>query len=201
MDAVTEQTVRISSTQRSPSGSGISLTGLTAQEAERAEGMVFGQWWMRGNNGRLEFHPSREAPPAPTDDDMLPEWRKPRDGAEKAQVQMELLDTERTWDNQSPSIIIQHLCGYNYSADGYRWNACRLESYGFACLRSRRRDDGRFHESWLLPGLWAAEGDLKEAIRPLPKDEQMKAALKFLASHTSFGTLDVAVQRMAQVLD
>jgi hypothetical protein len=201
MNAVAERRVRISSTQRKPDESSISLTGLTPQEAERTEGMIHGQWWVRGKDGRLEFHPTRESPPDPTEDDMLPEWRNPRQGADIPELQMELLDSEREWDSQSSSIIIQHLCGYNYSPEGYKRNAEGLERCGFFCMRSRRGDDGRFWEVWFLPGLWAAKGPLNEAIRRVLKDKQMEAALKFIPTYVSFGTLDIAVQRMCQVLD
>lgn len=201
MNAVTQKPVRISSSSRGPVKSGISLTGLTLQEAELAEGMVRGQWWMRCADGRLEFAPTREPVPAPIEDVMLPEWRKPREGDGTEQFQMELLDSERKWDGQSASIIIQHLCGYSYSAEGYKRNASFLERCGFACLRSRRGDDGRFWEVWFLPSLWAAKGPLKDALCRLPKEEQMEAVLSFLPRNVSFGTLDIAVQRMCQVID
>lgn len=201
MDVVGERKVRISSKKRGPVECEISFTGLTELETERAEGMLHGQWWMSGKDGRVVFLPAREGSPTPTDDTMLPEWRMARPDAEAAVMQMELLDTEQKWDGQSASIIVQHLCGYNYSVEGYIRNAEALEHCGFTCLRSRRGDNGRFWEIWFLPGLWAATGPLREAIRRLPKDEQMDAALKFIPKNVSFGTLDIAVQRMALVID
>lgn len=193
--------VRASSYKAGPDGH-VTLSSLTTEEGEKLRGAVDGVWWMRGNGGRLEFAPGYEPPSAPTEDAMLPYWRTPaRPEKEEDQYQTELFDTASNWDSQTASIVIQHLCGYSYTPEGYKANAEMLEECGFACLRSRRGDDGKFWEIWFLPGLWAAKGRLKEALYAIPKEQQMDVALKFLCAWTSWGTLDLSVQRLCQVLE
>jgi len=103
---------------------------------------------------------------------------------------------------RSPSIIIQHLCGYNFSDPGYKAAADSLEMFGFECLRSRRGLSGKYWELWLLPYLRAAKDRLRDAIDFRTETEsQVKAAVSFLCCHVSFGTLDVCVQRAAMVVD
>lgn len=190
---------RLSSYQPADGGY-VRLDGLTAQEVDRVQGMIHGHWWIRGNEGRLECVPAYTSPPAPTEDLMLPQWRPMgrEEGGER--YQRELFETEH-WTGQSPSILIQHLCGYGYTPEGYKANAELLEGCGFACMRSRRGDNGQYWEIWFLPGLWAARGRLKEALYQKSETHKMRFALKFLREHTSFGTLDIAVQRLCQALD
>lgn len=192
-----QEKVRVSSTRND----GIELAGLTPSEVKTMEGMVHGYSWARVVDGRFEFLPAHETPPAPTEDAMLPEWRVPREGDGTEQYQKELFDPTVRFDTYTGSIIIQHLCGYFYTQDGYRRNAEFLERCGFQCLRSRRGDDGRFWELWFLPGLWAAKGPLENAIHSVPKEQQMDRAMEFFPKQVSFGTLDVASQRMCQVID
>lgn len=193
--------VRVSSTSHDKGNHRIELAGLTHNELKGIEGMAHGYSWARVVDGRVEFIPGYETPPAPTEDSMLPEWRTPREGDGTEQYQKEMFDPTYRFDGYTGSIIIRHLCGYFYTADGYRRNAEFLERCGFQCLRSRRGGDGRFSEHWFLPGLWAAEGPLKDEVGTLPKEQQMEQALKFLPTQVSFGTLDVAVQRLCQVID
>lgn len=200
MDAISQKDVRVSGTSRAPGDHRINISGLTELEQERLEGALLGQWWVTGAGGRLQFSPAREPAPAPTEDEMMPQWRKPQDGDGTEQYQTELFgDMELT--GRSSSILIQHLCGYSYTPEGYKANAEFLESCGFACMRSRRGDDGRYWEIWFLPGLWAARGRLKEAIYGKQEAHQLRFALRFLRRHISFGTLDIVVQRLCQVLD
>lgn len=180
---------------------GISLENLTADEADKLRGMVRGHWWARGMNGRIDFIHGMEMPSAPTEDEMLPQWRKPIREEREEEYQHLLLDPDCNLQYSSPSILIQHLCGYSYTPQGYKANAEFLEACGFACMRSRRGDEGLFWEIWFLPGLWAAKGRMKEAIRDMVDDVTMDKVLNFIRSNVSFGTLDIAVQRMCQVLD
>jgi hypothetical protein len=98
-----------------------------------------------------------------------------------------------------PSIIIQHLCGYHYTPENYKRQAEYLESLGFECLRSRRGADARYHELWLLSGLWSAKGGLKESLGNGGSygNKELNKAVKFLCRNASFGTLDVSFQRAA----
>lgn len=200
MDGTTQKNARVSGYGHTPQGSKVEFSNLTELEVERLQGTLLGQWWARGNNGRLEFAPAREPAPAPTEDDMLPGWHAPREGEGTEQYQRELFDAQR-FGGEYASIQIQHLCGHHYTANGYKRNAEFLESCGFICMRSRRGDDGKFWEVWYLSGLWSAKGRLKEALRGIPKEFQINSALEFLAKNASFGTLDVASQRIAQVID
>jgi len=103
-----------------------------------------------------------------------------------------------------PSFVIQHLCGYGYTERRYYDEVRRLTSWGFECLRSRRGANGSFWELWLLPGFWAAKGDLAELVKNLPVGSwiaQTEAVVSFLCDRASFGTLDICVQRAAMVID
>jgi len=174
---------------------------LTKQEKERLEGTLHGQWWVTANgDGRLHFSPTREPIPPPTaDESMMPFW-SPCD-TRKTRLQMELLDPRQTWPPFSPSIMIQSLCGYGYTSEGYRYQAERLESWGFFCLRSRRDDDGKFWEIWFLPGLWFAKGELREICPDTNATGALDKAVSFLCRNASFGSLDVVVQRAAMTID
>lgn len=179
----------------------LTIKGLTEEESERLQGALLGQWWVTGTGGgRLRFSPTREPVPSPAvDDDMAPFWRTCASGS--SAIQMELLDPERMRSTFSPSIIIGHLCGYYFTPEKYKTEAAKLESWGFSCLRSRRGDDGRFWESWYLPGLWAAKGDLRDSLGVGIDKDDLEKAVKFCSRHVSFGTLDIVVQRLAMVMD
>lgn len=178
------------------------IGGLTEQESEQFRGALNGQWWVKGNgDGRLHFSPGREATPAPAaDENMMPFWRPFSSGS--SAVQMELLDSERMHPVFSPSIMVTHLCGYYFTPEKYKEQAEKLESWGFSCLRSRRGDDGKFWEIWYLPGLWTAKGKLRDVlVDSKGEKENLEAAIKFLSRHSSFGSLDVVVQRMAMTME
>lgn len=164
-------------------------------------------WVRRGDNGHLEHVSSYEELPNPvTDEEMHPFWEPIE--TQKVQVQLEMFSHMTTPDDyskhSSASIIVQHLCGYGYTKENYKRQAKLLESFGFECLRSRRGDDGKFWELWFLPGVWAAKGVLREAIDSSNyKNQKLKTevAVEFLRRNASFGTLDVSVQRLAQVIE
>lgn len=180
----------------------VTFEGLTEDERNKMEGVVRGHAWVTGEKeGRLKFVDTREKLPSPEDDDeMLPFWRKPQNG-ERVQVKLENL-SEESLKHSSPSIFIQHLCGYNYTPENYRHVARELEAYGFECMRSRRGLDGRFWEGWFLPALFFATGALEKAIKDKKtKGSEIDKAVRFLCEHSSFGTLDVCVQRACMVAD
>ena len=187
----------------------IKITGVRSDEMEKIEASIRGghHWIRRGKNGHLEFVPSYEELPKPTEDrEMLPFWRRKKMIGHH--VQFKLFDHTQRPDEYSryshPSIIIQHLCGYSYSEENYKRNAERLESFGFICFRSRRDDGGKFWEMWCLLSTCFAKGDLKEEINKSKyKNEKLKikVAVSFLARAVSFGTLDVSVQRLAACVE
>lgn len=181
----------------------ITISGISTEDRERVEGCLkSGAYWLRVCDGKLEIVPSWEQLPDPVqDEEMLPFWRK-QTKSEVRQNQPRLFEIERLYEHSSPSISIQHLCGYGYSPERYKTYATKLESYGFECMRSRRGLDGKYWEIWFLPGLWSAKGELKNVIdSPPSKKEALQVALDFLARNISFGTLDVSVQRLAAVLE
>ncbi len=149
-------------------------------------------------NGRLEASSRWEPLPAPArDEEMMPFWQPSIPG----HTQIELRNIEVPL-GFSVSLMIQSLCGYDYSPENYRREAGKLEDFGFHCLRSRRGRDGHFWEIWYLPGLWSARGLLREAIGSIQEESaKADAAIKFLCKHTSFGSLDVSWQRAAMVRD
>lgn len=200
MNDQTQATVRVTASKGGPDGY-VTISGLNSEEFDKIQGAVRGHSWMRGEGGRLNFSPAHEPPPSPTEDHMLPQWRSPVKGEGNERYQAELFEPVVEWKNQSPSILIQHLCGYGYTPESYKENAEMLEECGFSCMRSIRGDYGQFREIWFLPGLWAARGRLKEALHGKSKAHEMRFALKFLRERTSWGTLDSAVQRFCQVLE
>ncbi len=182
-------------------GSGsITITGLDRDEVEKVRAAVkAGTQWMKVQEGRIEFHAAVKELPEPTEDSMLPFWRPLREG--EGVVQEELLSSAEEISDRhgSPSITIQHLCGYYYTPEKYKLEAARLESWGFECMRSRRGNEGGYWEIWYLPGLWSAKGSLKQAMgeeRPSTKNAY-KRAMEHIRTKASFGTCDVAVQRLA----
>lgn len=179
----------------------ISLLGFSNENLEKMlASMTSGAYFVRVDKGKLVSVPIWKELPKPTEDkEMLPFWRRP-----PIQTQPEIFDEydhskEKAY---SPSITIQHLCGYNYSEFSYKDNAEKLESYGFECLRSRRGLDAKFYELWFLPGLWQAKGDLMADIsRSKSEEGKLPLALEFLRRKVSFGTLDVSSQRICMVID
>ncbi len=182
--------VQITSTGRGE----VHLIGLTPEEVELLQAAMRGcAWFSRNSSGRLSFRSTYTDLPAPGEDpDIAPFWREQDSPSEQGNLPIQLLPGPTA---AGGSIQIQSLCGYYCTEENYAREAEKLESYGFECLRSRRGKDGRFWEIWLLPGCWAATGDLREAIYCMPEDRKMKAAISFLCSHASFGTLSVAEQR------
>lgn len=188
----------------------VNFYGFSREEISSVDGVANGYNWMTIQDGVPKFVSVYESLPEPAvDDEMLPFWRKLSEEHESTQLELFDLGTEKL-QNSSPSFIVQHLCGYRYTSDNYRYNAELLESYGFECLRSRRRANGRFWEVWLLPGTWAAKGELQEVLSLVtdPGSDYQKAEKKkvektidFLCRKVDFGTLDVCVQRAAMTVD
>lgn len=182
----------------------VTLRGLTAEDRDNLKRIIDGLAWGRVNpEKRIETTPAVKGVPGPIDDElMLPFWRQV--------TAEELLKASEASIKRKPGnlpsghegIVVEHLCGYDYTPEYYRQVAKTLESYGFECLRSRRGADGRFWEIWYLCGLFEAKGALKDAVGDF-KDEksQMKVAIGFLCRTVSFGSLSVMSQRAAMVLD
>lgn len=171
--------VRISTyggTFKAGGGLGITLEGLDEAELNYMKGALHGHQWVTCRDGRIEQMPTYEPLPAPDQDQMmLPFWRRP---VMEVETQMSLFSFEPLSAHASPSITIQHLCGYNYSPEKYRFQAAQLQRWGFECLRSRRDDAGEFHEIWYLPGLWAAKGELKAAVDALDPYLSLKGSVE-----------------------
>ncbi len=187
----------------------ITVKGILPNEVDIALGSILGgHYWIRGGkDGRLEHVPSYEKLPEPiTDEKMQPFWNEVKSEDVHVQLKMfsHITDPAEYWRYSSPSITIQYLCGYDYTKEGYTKQAKLLESFGFECLRSRRGDDGKFWEIWYLSGLWRAKGSLLKAIDVSGRKNeklQAKVAVEFLRQNVSFGTLDISVQRLAQIME
>lgn len=186
-----EKGIRIES-----SGSGsLSIGNLRPEEVESLEGAMHNHYWVTVTDGRLETVCRKLDIPGPAEDEeMLPFWRRQVPG--NYQLELFKVIVPR---HSPPSIIIQSLCGYNYTPENYKRTAELLESYGFECLRSRRGKDAKYWEMWFLPGLWSSEGELKKALYGLNLSgkKSLERAVEFLCRNVQFGTLDVAFQRAA----
>jgi hypothetical protein len=174
------------------------LQGLQREELDILRGALSGTCWVRVNDeGRLEQSPAFNTPPTPTEDPAIAPWWPTKD---IPAVQLEMLRPKFKRDPEG--IIVQSLCGYEYTPEKYAAQVELLESWGFDCLRSRRGPDGQFWEFWYLPGTWAAKGTLKETLDNLPrKKNQTEAAIDFLCHNSRFGELSVKIQRAAMTID
>jgi hypothetical protein len=178
---------------------------LTREEVETMQAFALGTCWVRvGDDGRLESRPRFEPLPPPEQDPAIPpKWITVEDWTGQASWlanAVSALPDEPKPSYGHPAIIIQHLCGYNRTP--YEFEARKLQSYGFQCLRSRRGPDGRFWEIWYLCSLVCAKGGLKQAVAGITEREaEIRTAIDYLCKHVSFGTLDVCYQRAAMVID
>lgn len=113
-------------------------------------------------NGKVVDVPTYRTPPEPVDDPVVePHWPQQNN---RAMAQTAFNFPKELSEHASPGIVISHLCGYNWTEENYRKEARKLEHWGFDCLRSRRREDGRYREQWVLPALWQAKNELKEIV-------------------------------------
>lgn len=227
-------------------GNRIEFQNLTKEEMETIQrNFGAGGGWLRIQDGRLEERANYNDLPKPTDDPYMAgfwggEWRKPME-IPTGPFPPKIYEFEEIREFCFPSIMIQSVCGYDWTPQNYASNVERLESFGFCCMRSRRSREGKYWEAWFLPSLSAAQGRLKmiledhkvcsgcgsvnyfkyrreeeniscmdchtawghEVMVKAPKTvkEQIEAAVNFLCRNTSFGTLDISVQRAAMVLD
>lgn len=190
------ETKRIRVASHGGDDGGISLKGFSPENLEKMlAAMTSGAYFVRVEKGELVAVPIWEKLPDPIEDKtMAPFWRKPETNINPVDYEENYLSKEKF---SSASISIQHLCGHNYSENGYKNEAQKLESYGFECMRSRRSTDGEFWEIWFLPGLWFAKGYLGKRLKKITDEEKrLEIALEILRQSVSFGTLDVSVQRL-----
>lgn len=202
--------IRIGDTVSSRSGCAVKVENLTDEEKDQLTGaMSHGSSWVRVDKegGRLITHPVFAPFPDPVvDKEMHPFWRGPSD-VEREMARQPTLFNFGDLHGSSPSFFISHLCGYNYTPENYKLQASRLKSYGFVEMRSERGDDGKFWNNWFLPGVWLAQGELKEMVDKLKADpvlnneQRTDRVVQFLCHNVQFGTLDLVVQRAAMVLD
>lgn len=176
----------------------------TPDEIEALEGMANGAQWVKGDKvlGAVSIDAFR-ASPEPQDDPLIPaQWQRSEGTIAPGSARLiDHLPPEEGWHD--PSFIVQHLCGYGFTPEKYKGVAVQMQQLGFECLRSRRARDGHFWEIWFLPGAWAAKGELADALKAiqgLDWRQTTEVVLNYLRKHVSFGTADVCVQRLAQVM-
>lgn len=183
------------------------ISNLSQEEFERFQGLIHGQNWMSVKDGRMVFRGIFAPLPDPVEDqEMLPFWN--REDARMHMMQKEIFDQERMAFPFAAHIVIQHLCGYEYTPENYKKEAEKLVRYGFAQMRSRRGNDGQFWEIWFLPGTWAAQEELRDVVKlsefktvdPAKKGKGgLEAAVEFLRQNVKFGSLEVSIQKLAMV--
>lgn len=181
----------------------ISIGGLTKEQLEIFKGFILGMYWLNIDKDGLNSLPALAELPRPAaDESIMPYWSS--QDKQRRIIQTKLFSDGEGWPPFSPSFVIQHLCGYNYSPENYKYQVEKLESYGFECLRSHRGPDGKFWEIWFLPGTFCAKGVFKDEldkIENMDEKEILERAISFLCRNVSFGTLDVVIQRAAMVID
>lgn len=181
----------------------IELAGLTPKELEAVEAFLAGTSYVRCINGRLHAYKTHEPLPRPEEDPLIgPHWRNTGEPKVWGGI-----PSGEGW--HSPGIIITGL-GAGLSPDGFgnqeaERNQALVESFGFDCLRSRRGDDGKYWEQWVLHFLEAAKGDLLAHLNALPRDakwhQRAESAADFIAKQVRFGSLDIVIQRWALSYD
>ena len=184
----------------------ITLTG-TVEEINAVRQMMTGTVWLTytalsEGKGRLEASDRFKPLPSPVDDPCVPpQWQSDIGlGPIPAHWSPKIRDFKpKDFGWTSPHFYMSHIFEPKV-------NIPKLQDWGFECMRSRRGDDGKFWETWYLPGDWAAKGALKDFIEILGKDEKhweqkSQAICHWLAKRVRFGTLDVSIQRMALTLD
>lgn len=147
--------------ERDPHAGKVELKNLTAEEVDLIQRCLTGDCYIRVSHGRVEEHDVHKPLPEPEED--------PKVGEPWQYSELQPFNFGKTEYGPIPqyggsSITIQHLCGYEYTAEGYASQARRLKGYGFACMRSKRGRNGQFWEIWYLPGLWMAAGDLGKVL-------------------------------------
>lgn len=172
----------------------VALMGLTPEEHIGFRGVLNGHHWVRVVDGRMEFKLTRNPVPEPMpDDNLLPFWRTSPPFSSKTLKTTALNPGEHS---AFPAFYLQDLCPYDHDRDQYPEQAAKLESYGFECLRSRRDSEGLFREVWILPGAYAARGDLQAAIAGKTLGENQSEAIRsYIMTHVRFGTIENTAHR------
>ena len=159
---------RVISTKRANDGKEpfeIHISG-NAGDIRAIELMMLGVAWVRRGKQGLEISEAYEKPPALTDDPSLSEhW--PTDIVPPA-VQYRLFMDEDEQQKQGRlkfgldfrAIYVSSITAYA-GTDVYAARASLLEGAGFMCLRSRRDNEGKYCESWFLPGQSCTKGTIK----------------------------------------
>jgi hypothetical protein len=175
----------------------VTITGLSREEVDSILGAVSNTCYIGFKENQLEVVSKFNDLPGPVDDPvMYPFWRKPHPSEISQQTVFDKIIFEETSEHDSPAIYISGLCGYYYTPQNYKIYGEKLISYGFECLRSKRDADAMFWESWYLPALWAAKGDLKNHLRN--DKNNINLAIEFIRSRISFGSLSISIQKLAQ---
>lgn len=184
-----------------PGEASITISG-PIEEIDAIRQMIAGMIWLAYKNpgdgkGKLEVSDRFKPLPSPIDDPHIPPQWQSEIGlgnipAEWAPRIRETIPKDYGW--ALPHYYMSHI--FNTKE-----NIPKLQDWGFECMRSRRGADGKFWETWYLPGDWAAKGALREYIETLEHnmhwEQKTKLICHWLAERIRFGTLDVSVQRMA----
>jgi hypothetical protein len=102
---------------------GFSLCNVSPEETDKLEAMALGHAWCMIVNGRLQSQSRWELLPKPAaDETMMPYWQPVSPG----HAQLELRGIE-TPPGAQAGIMIQSLCGYEYSPENYRRESEKLE--------------------------------------------------------------------------
>ena len=170
----------------------ITLSG-TEEEINKIRAMLLGTVWITGwGEGKIKTVDKYDQVTHFDDPLIPPQWQS-EFGSVPPKWAETLTDDDKTgW--HSPNFYIKHLFGENKAY-------AKVQSWGFECMRSRRGEDGKFWEAWYLPGDWAAKGELAKYIATLgPKiewHEKTRLICHWIAERVCFGSMEVAVQRMA----
>jgi|SaaInlLV_10m_DNA_2_1039722.scaffolds.fasta_scaffold00376_7 hypothetical protein len=191
--------VRVGTEQHEGDIHKIEFSNLQASEHAALKALLHGTAWVTVHKGRLKASPTFLPAPTPLEDPAMAPFWPSMPIPDNTTIDM----FPQEYETYSPGFIIQHLCGYGYSPEGYKTEADKLTEWGFSCMRSQRGEDGQYWEMWYLPGLWAAKGRMRDELKATPRDRKAEAdaVATFLCQNARFGTLDIKSQRAAMTID
>ena len=169
MDAI-RQSMSYVAKKEDGRGCSIKFDNLTPEELEKIQYALSSSCgWIRFNEGRLEVLERYDTAPIQEADPLMAGFWTPKPPVKaiefpKPPFAPKVFEFDEVGDYSFPGILVQHLCGYNWTPDNYQAQVKKMESWGFACLRSKRGGEGKYWEAWFLPSLYQACGALGDTM-------------------------------------
>lgn len=176
-------------------GGYVTLSYLQPEEVDAFYALSIGNCYVAVVDGRIRTWQMYETPPTPKADPIIgPHWNK----APGNEIKVGAVPTGEGW--HTPTIYVHH--PQNEKA------VETLESYGAICLRSRRLEEGKYWETYVLH-TWRLTGRLKEHVDELEKklgsklswSARAEVIARYVAKTAQSGSVDIVIQRWALTCD